>query len=234
MLLNARGFAASSLLSLGALLGVMACTTAGAVEATRMADFAGETASADTQYLAQWVMDGDDSQGLPFAIVDKKNAKLFLFARSGRLIGASPVLLGLAPGDRSMPGVGDLAPAQIPPAARTTPAGRFSSEPGHNSQGEAIVWFDYEAALAIHRLRPAAALERRPQRLASVTPDDNRISLGCVVVPGAFYDAVVAPLLGKQRGVVYVMPETQPVQALFNNSTGNNNRLKLALLDTQR
>ena len=94
-------------------------------------------------------------------------------------------------------------------------AGRFASEPGRNDKGEEIVWIDYAAALAIHRLRPAPAQERRPARLASPTPDDNRISAGCIVVPVAFYDTVVAPTLGSGRGIVYVLPESRPVHHLF-------------------
>lgn len=176
------------------------------------ADFGAETPSPDTRQMARWVMASNDHQAQPFAIVDKKEARLFVFGADGRLLGAAPALLGLTPGDE---GLGDLqgrAPAQLLPAERTTPAGRFASEPGHNLQGEAVVWFHYAAALAIHRLRPAPARERRPQRLMSETPDDNRISLGCVIVAPGFYDAVVAPVLGRQRGVVYVLPETRPLQ----------------------
>lgn len=98
---------------------------------------------------------------------------------------------------------------------RTTPAGRFASEPGRNDKGEAIVWIDYRASLAIHRLRAAPAAERRPERLASPAPDDKRISLGCVVVPVEFYESVVGPSLGRGRGVVYVLPEARPARALF-------------------
>lgn len=144
-------------------------------------------------------------QGRPYAVVDKAAATLDVYFADGRLAGSAPALLGLARGDDALPGVGRLK--VIPPAARTTPAGRYASEPGRNSHGEAIVWLDYEARLAIHRLRPAPAAERRPERLASATPQDNRITLGCVVVDGAFYDAVVAPLLGRQRGTVLVLPE---------------------------
>ena len=75
---------------------------------------------------------------------------------------------------------------------------------------------DYAAQLAIHRLRPADPRERRAERLASASADDNRISLGCVVVPVGFYESVVAPSLGKSRGVVYVLPETENIQRLFN------------------
>nr|WP_316644209.1 hypothetical protein [uncultured Roseateles sp.] len=178
-------------------------------------DFGTETPSSDARQMAQWVLDASDHQAQPFAIVDKKDARLFVFGADGRLLGATPALLGQTPGDHGLSDMQGRAPAQLLPAERTTPAGRFVSEPGHNLQGEAVVWFNYAAALAIHRLRPAPAQERRPQRLLSETPDDNRISLGCVIVAPGFYDAVVAPVLGRQRGVVYVLPETRPVQSLF-------------------
>jgi len=170
-----------------------------------------ERASADARYMARWVVQSGDHQGMPFAIVDKKDAKLLVFAPSGRIIGVAPALLGSAPGDHSVPGVGLREVSAILPSERTTPAGRFISEPGRNDTGEDVVWVDYDAALSIHRVRSGNARERREQRLASATPDDNRISLGCIVVTAAFYDAVVSPTLGKRRGVVYVLPETRPV-----------------------
>ena len=179
------------------------------------ADFAGVAASADARYTARWVVESGDNQGRPFAIVDKKDATLFVFTPGGRLLGATPALLGLASGDQSAPGIGDMEPSQIAPADRTTPAGRFASEPGRNLSGEDVVWVDYDAGLAIHRLRPSPAHERRPQRLASDTPDDKRITLGCIVVPVAFYESVVGPVLGAREGVVYVLPETKPVRAMF-------------------
>lgn len=169
----------------------------------------------DAAYLRQWVMDRQDHRHQPYAIVDKKAAMLYVFDADGRLLGATEALLGAAPGDHSAPGVADGDLNQIPWADRTTPAGRFASQPGRNLTGEFIVWFDYQAALAIHRVRPGSQEARRIAGLATPTPADNRASLGCVVVAPEFYDAVVHPTLGKRRGVVYVMPETQPVQALF-------------------
>src|SRR5690606_12091744 len=117
--------------------------------------------------LAQRVLEAGDHRGAPFAIVDKRGATLVLFHGDGRLAGASVALLGLTPGDRATPDVGERAQTgRLRPQDRTTPAGRFKSEPGRNRDGEAIVWLDYEAALAIHRMRPAPASQRRPQRLA--------------------------------------------------------------------
>jgi hypothetical protein len=200
-----------------ALAPLLSAAAPAAVEVMDDRDFglAREFASDDAQYALQWIVGQGDNLGLPFVIVDKKGARVFVFAANGRLRGASAALLGLTPGDHSVPGIEQRSVASLRMDERTTPAGRFVSEPGHNLQGEAIVWIDYAAKLAIHRLRPADPKERRAERLVSATPDDNRISVGCVVVPVDFYDAVVAPVLGKSYGVVYVLPETQPVQQVL-------------------
>lgn len=178
-------------------------------------DFVGARASDDVRYAAGWVLDGADNHGKPFVIVDKREARVYVFEAGGRLMGATQALLGLTPGDQSIPDIASRAPASLRPSERTTPAGRFDSQPGHNAKGEDIVWVDYEASLAIHRLRPAPPAERRRERLASASVEDKRISLGCIVVPVAFYDEVVSPALGRQRGVVYVLPETRSARALF-------------------
>jgi hypothetical protein len=178
-------------------------------------DFAGAPASDDARFAAERVLDANDNRGLPFAIVDKREARIYVFERSGRLIGASAVLLGSTFGDRVVPDAELRVPGQPGFDERTTPAGRFASEPGRNDKGEAIVWIDYQASLAIHRLRPAPAAQRRPERLASRTAKDKRISLGCIVVPVDFYESVVGPSLGRGRGVVYVLPESRPARALI-------------------
>src|SRR5262245_35327250 len=172
--------------------------------------------SADARDVASWVFDSDDHRGRPFAIVDKKDARIYVFEPHGPLIGASPVLLGLTAGDRdAVPRIGERPIASLSVAERTTPSGRFDTEPGLNDKGEAIVWFDYDAALAIHRLRPAPLSERRAERLQSSDPGERRISFGCIVVPVAFYQQVIAPSLGSRRGVVYVLPETASIASLL-------------------
>ena len=183
--------------------------------AALQADFAVAAASADARYAVATILATADNQGLPFVIVDKKDGRMFVFEPGGQLRGASAALLGLAPGDHAVPGIGERELSRILANERTTPSGRFLSEPGHNLDGEAVVWVNYDDGLAIHRLRPGKSHEQRLQRLASSTPGDNRISLGCVVVPVAFYEAVVAPVLGKNFSVVYVLPETLPVNTLF-------------------
>ena len=173
----------------------------------------GDALSREVQQTLHWILASSDNRGLPFAIVDKKAARLLVFGPKGQPLGAAPALTGSASGDHDAPGLGRLEPALIPQLQRTTPAGRFASEPGRNLMGEAVVWVDYDAGLAIHRVRPGPAQAEREQRLASATPDDNRASLGCVVVTPTFFDGIVAPVLGQGRGVVYVLPETATLAA---------------------
>jgi hypothetical protein len=169
----------------------------------------------DTLYVVSWVLATGDHAGRPFAVVDKRGARVSVYESDGRQIGSSAALLGVDRGDLSVPGIARRSPASLTPGERTTPAGRFESQPGHNDTGEAIVWIDYDASLAIHRLRPAPPHERRPQRLDSPSSEDNRISLGCVIVSTDFYLSVIQPSLGRRRGVIYVLPESRPVLAMF-------------------
>ena len=200
---------------LAALCGLLCLSSAHAV-APDPPTMAAPGLPGDAGRLVRWVIQHADHRGRPFAVVDKQAARIQVFEPSGALLGTSPVLIGLTGGDRdAVPNLGARSVATLLPHERTTPAGRFDSEPGRNDRGEAIVWFNYDAALAIHRLRPAPAHERRPQRMLSSNPAEHRITYGCVVVPEAFYDDVIAPSLGRHRGVVYVLPETEPLEAMF-------------------
>ena len=167
--------------------------------------------SADIVAVAQKTLYARDNAGMPFAVVDKRQAQLAVYDARGRLIGVTAALLGLMPGDQaSADAARKLTQGLLLPVERTTPGGRYSSQPGTNLTGERVVWIDYVNALAIHRLRPAPAHERRAERLASASPADNRITLGCVVVDPAFFDAVVLPTLGRGPGVVYVLRDEMP------------------------
>jgi hypothetical protein len=177
--------------------------------------FEPETVSSDVRFAEKWVRDHDDNHGRPYAIVDKKTAHIYIHAADGRLVGSSAVLTGLARGDESAPGIGQRPVNQIRPFERTTPAGRFDSQPGRTPTGEANVWIDYDTAIAIHRLRPGRSQPRRQAALASTDPAAHRQSYGCVVVPPAFFDGVVMGALGRARGVVYVLPEDRPVETIF-------------------
>lgn len=162
---------------------------------------------ATSQFAWQVLATGDNLRQ-PFAIVDKRAALLTVFTGEGQLLGSSPVLLGRDYGDHSVPGVGNRAQTrQLRPGDATTPAGRFPSAPGHNNTGESVIWLDHGLALALHRLRPGATQADRAKRLSAHDVSRKRVSAGCVVVPVAFYEWVLQPLLGRQPGVVYVLSE---------------------------
>jgi hypothetical protein len=184
-------------------------------QGARPADFKREVASDDAVQVAQWVLDSGNNRALSFMIVDKKNAKVFVFGPDGRLRGASAALLGAAVGDDSVAGIGSRALASIRPEERTTPAGRFVAALDHNLGGKDILWVDYTNAISLHRVVTSNALEHRAQRLATPTSDDNRISYGCINVPPAFFDKVVIPAFRKTNGIVYILPETRPIGVTF-------------------
>ncbi len=181
----------------------------------RSADFAANPASADARLIADWVANSGDSRGLPFIILDKRDARVFVFGAQGRLIDSSPVLLGATPGDDSVADIGTRPMASVREDEKTTPAGRFVAQAGKNASHEDVVWVDYRNAVSMHRVRLVDPKERRLERLASPDPADRRISYGCINVPVAFFDSVVWPLLRSTRAVVYVLPEVRDVHEVF-------------------
>ena len=181
----------------------------------RRADFEKERKSEQARQMADWVTDSGDNNGMPFAIVDKVDARVFVFDSHGRLRGAAPVLLGLSRGDYAVPGIGDRKLADIRPEERTTAAGRFVAYLGYNSTGKDVLWVDYKNAVSLHRVITNNPKERRLERLASSTPLDKRISYGCINVPAKFFDKVVKPNFTKTYGIVYVLPETRRIGEIF-------------------
>lgn len=170
--------------------------------------------SGDADALLAWVKASRDNHALPFVIIDKVNARVVVFDKAGVEKGAAPALLGLGTGDDSVPGIGHRKLATIKPSERTTPAGRFQASLGHDYDQD-ILWIDYEASLSLHRVIVGNPKDRRAARLASPTVADNRISYGCINVPVAFYDQVVAPAFKGTVGIVYILPETRPLSAVF-------------------
>ena len=169
----------------------------------------------DASELLEWVARSQDNAGMNYVVVDKRRATVSVLDGRGQLLGTSPVLLGAAVGDDSAPGIGTRPMAQVLPHERTTPAGRFLAEPGHNAQGEDIVWVDYDTAVSLHRVRVSNPNDRRLQRLATPTVDDNRISYGCINVPVDFYNNVLRPAMTEHGAVIYVLPETRSWQQVF-------------------
>lgn len=181
----------------------------------KRANFEGEPKSKNAQRVGDWVVDSGDNRGMPFAIVDKVDAKVFVFDARGRLRGAAPALLGMARGDYAVRGIGDRELSDIRPEERTTPAGRFVASMGMNSKRKDVLWVDYKDAISLHRVITDNPRERRLERLATPTPLDNRISYGCINVPTYFFDHVVKPTCHGISCMVYVMPETRSISEIF-------------------
>ncbi len=78
-----------------------------------------------------------------------------------------------------------------------------------------MLWVDWETSVALHPVVTGNKRERRLERLLSPSPVDNRITFGCINVPAAFYKDKVYPLFRKSGGVVYILPDTKPLETVF-------------------
>ena len=164
--------------------------------------------------LAGWVVASGDNHGYPFAIMDKAAAQILVFGGDGRLRGAAPGLFGSAVGDPTAPGIAGLALREIPGRDRTTPAGRFIGGYGPSIDAGRVLWVDYESAVSMHPTATGVPAERREERLASPSPDDNRVTHGCINVSPVFYETVVQPTF-EGGGLFYILPDTDPLSEVF-------------------
>lgn len=166
--------------------------------------------------VRDWVAALEDNHALPYLIVDKPSATAWLFDARHRALVRVPVLLGIAPGDLATPGVGTKKLAEIGPAEKTTPAGRFLARYGVAAGRQRVLWVDYTNSVALHPIPgDAAKRERRAARLASPTGEDNRITFGCINVPSRFYAQRLRPLFQRKGGYVYVIPDETPLETVF-------------------
>ena len=172
-------------------------------------------APSDAQLVIDWVQASGDNNGRPYMVIDKLSAEVFVFDAHGQLAGRTPALIGSAKGDDSAPGVGERELRNIPPAERTTPAGRFVAKYGPAAGHEEVLWVDWATAVSMHPVVTGNKRERRLQRLASVTPEDNRITYGCINVDGDFYRAVISPMLAGSEAIVYILPEERTLKEVF-------------------
>ena len=185
------------------------------------ADFGAVQPTPAARRMADWVVERRDNGRMPFMVLDKRDARLYVFEAGGRLLDQTPVLLGSAHGDETYPGIGEVPIAQVKPYQRTTAAGRFVTRPGLDADHTDVVWLDYDAALAMHRVINKVKAEHRLQRIASSNPKVRRISWGCINIPIAFFDTYISPVFGKRSGVTYVLPERKTFAEVFEQGSGN-------------
>ena len=172
------------------------------------------TAPPDVKAVVKWVMDSRDNRGAPFVTVDKPTAQAFAFNGAGQLVAVAPVLMGMGKGDYML--VPNAAPmSAIPPSKRITPAGRWWSRLAPDASGKVVLVIDHAAALSLHPIVRGQPYEKRAHRISTATPDDNRISFGCINAPVAFFSGVVAHLFDNKMGVVYILPETRSAAQHF-------------------
>lgn len=164
--------------------------------------------------VTNWVATSGDNARLPYIVIDKPSAAMFLFDAKGRQITKAPVLIGIAPGDDATPGIGTKNLSEIGPAEKTTPAGRFLAKYGVAAGKQRVLWVDYATSVAIHTIPTGKPREKRRERMLSKTSDDNRITFGCINVPKAAY-AKIRQSFGKKGGYVYILPDTKPIEAVF-------------------
>ena len=188
---------------------------AAAAPSYRQAQFLGQGAPDAVHHMADWVTDSQDNKGLPFVIIDKPAAKVFVFDKDAKLLGSAWALIGLAPGDDSLPGIGTMPLSAITPDMRNTPAGRFVAGLGHDLGKLDVLWVDYKDAISMHRVINTNPAEQRLKRIVSPAPADHRISYGCINVPAKFFDKIVDPTFKDTRGVVYILPEVRPMGDFF-------------------
>jgi hypothetical protein len=178
----------------------------------RLAQFGPEQASPDVRRMANWVATSGDNKNMSFVIIDKQDAKVYVFDPHAQLKATAPALLGSAIGDDTAPGVGDKPLTQVLPEEKTTPAGRFIAEVGASTRGEDVVWVDYDAAVSMHRV---LNVPERLKSLASPTNQDNRMSFGCINLPPQFYENVLRPTVDHGGAVIYILPETRALVDTF-------------------
>jgi hypothetical protein len=174
----------------------------------------GDDASAQAWQVIDWVIASHDNNEMPFIVIDKAAARVFVFDATGQRVGSSPALVGMTAGDETSPGVGDRELSNIPPKDRTTPAGRFVAKFGRAAGHRDVLWVDYPSAISLHAVLNVPK-QHRFERLKSPTPNDNRITYGCINVPAEFYAKVVKPLFKGTAGVVYILPDIKPLNEVF-------------------
>ncbi|ASQ90737.1 hypothetical protein CHL67_07185 [Prosthecochloris sp. GSB1] len=178
------------------------------------------TASDEVQKTYRWIEKERDNRKLPFAIIDKKNAHIYVFDDKGKIIDTGPVLLGIAKNDQIDPKTLKKPLSSIGKEDRVTPSGRFQSVIGPDHRGKQVLWVDPQFAIALHPVVNVPG-QNRFTRIESSSADDNRITWGCINVPVPLFKKVITPLFKPKSGFVYILPESDSVEKLLAQNEKN-------------
>jgi hypothetical protein len=181
----------------------------------------GVDTSAATVVMAQWVMNNDDSLGMPFAIADKVDGSVTFFSPDGNLLATTPALFGSTYGDIYSDKQLNKDKSSKSSSDMITPAGRFEAKTGKSKDyGKSIKFFkEGKRVIAIHKTYIGKPSQRRQERLRTQDPNDNRVSMGCVNIPADMMKDF--GVLFEGGGVVYILPETEIGRATFRGFEGD-------------
>ena len=177
-------------------------------------------AKAKMSTLAQGVYEAmapvAEKTGKGFIIADKPNAMMHMFNADGSHFLSDPTLYGKEKGD-VLGAVSSLEGGQ-----KITPAGKFTlkARDSHYAGGKDLVLvesLDATGYIAIHAADVSTPSERRLERLASETTEDNRISYGCINTAHATFINKIAPHVAEfDGGLIFVLPDaTEKTAEIF-------------------
>ncbi len=144
--------------------------------------------SPQAQFVCQSLLAAGDKK---LVIMDKNDGELIL-TDSCAIVDKSPALYGKGKGES------EIADPTV------TPAGIFymkeyAADPKDYEGGKVLAFLiNKKASYVIHPTYQHLPQQRRDERLASPTPEDNAISFGCINVPTRFYNLTVSFLNANQ------------------------------------
>jgi hypothetical protein len=156
----------------------------------------------------------------PIIIVDKQMGLTYVIDTNGVLAGKSASLTGKTKGDFRSEEAKKIASVEaISEKDKVTEAGMFDASiknvPHYGNVITLQVFNNY--SIAMHQTYLGAPAEQRQARLESATPEDNRISFGCINVSNEFMQDVVFKAIpkGLKNFPVVVIPESKSIQAFW-------------------
>lgn len=77
-----------------------------------------------------------------------------------------------------------------------------------------MLWVDYDSVVALHPITTGVPAEKRAERLASASAENNRVTHGCINISPTFYEQIVRTTF-ERGGVFYVLPDEASIAETF-------------------
>lgn len=144
----------------------------------------------------------------PVIIASKSDASLMVIIPRENIVYRTPALYGKLKSDAFDQGVYDANDKPLP----ITPAGVFPSKKAYSTYLKSKITSFINGKnyiVAIHPVYNSNVSQYRMERLHSRTINDNRITNGCINVPGSFYTKYIEPLSDGTK--IIILPENRRV-----------------------